>query len=80
MTSITVGEIDSLLNEKERIVLYRLLDMSVSALRGEHRRTSQGNACTINGFSNWKKQYQSVEEHREVVTHKRAKVVEALLL
>ena len=41
---------------------------------------SQGNAFTITGFSNWKKQYGSVVKHERTACHLNAKVAEVLFL
>ena len=41
---------------------------------------SQGNAFTITGFSNWKKQYGSIVKHERSVCHLNAKVAEVLFL
>ncbi len=41
---------------------------------------SQGNAFTITGFNNWKKQYGSIVKHERSACHLKAKVAEVLFL
>ncbi|XP_066922182.1 zinc finger MYM-type protein 1-like [Clytia hemisphaerica] len=47
---------------------------------GEQQRKNQGNAFVESGFSNWKKQFESVKKHEESHSHINAKVAHAMFL
>ena len=49
-----------------------------STSRGEQFRPSQGNAFTVNGFGNWKKQTTKVRAHEKSDSHQHAKVSQVL--
>ena len=51
-----------------------------ASLRGEHQRVKQGNAFTMIGYSNWKKQCCGIARHEGSNTHQNAVLAQAILL
>ena len=51
-----------------------------AALRGENLRSNQGNSFSEEGFSNWKKQYSYVPDHKISLSHKQAVLAQAMFL
>ena len=51
-----------------------------ASLRGEHQRLKQGNAFTMNGYSNWKKQCSGIARHEGSSAHQNAVIAQAIFL
>ena len=51
-----------------------------ASLRGEHQRVKQGNAFTMNGYSNWKKQCSGIARHEGSSAHQNAVLAQAIFL
>ena len=49
-----------------------------ASLRGEHQRVKQGNAFTMNGYSNWKKQCSGIARHEGSSAHQNAVLAQAI--
>ena len=51
-----------------------------ASLSGEHQRVTQGNAFTMNGYSNWKKQCSGIARHEGSSAHQNAVLAQAIFL
>ena len=53
---------------------------SDSVIRGQGQRKNQGNAFIKSEFSNWKKQFEYVQQHEESQSHINAKIAQVMFL
>ena len=64
--------------EKDALYCIPCMLFSDAVGRGENLRANQGNAFSVKGYTNWKKQFQRVKEHEASASHVHAAVSAAL--